>query len=219
MNRQMHCWEGLFRHSLATRTPAIVTAVKRLVLIVLGASAITIVGCSAAEQPIPLASVDLPRMYGGWYIVATIPNFLERGVVGGYDVYSPGTADAIHEDFFMQRGGFDSKKQHFITNIAILPRSNNADWRVKPIWPLRLPFQIYYVDSNYRYTLFGEQNRRWGWIYSRKQIISDSDYRELLTKFEALGYDITRFRKVVQTPDQVGVAGFWSDGVHSSAPR
>jgi apolipoprotein D and lipocalin family protein len=168
----------------------------------------------STKGDLPLAKVDLERMYVGWYIVATIPNLLERGVVGSYDVFSSGEKPGwLREDFYMQRGGFSGPKNHLVGRIQVLPESNNADWRVRPIWPLSLPFKVVYVDPEYRYVLFGEQDRSWGWIYSRTQTISDVEYAALMAKFRALGWDTSLFRKVVQTPDHVGAPGFWSDGV------
>ena len=38
--------------------------------------------------PLPLAHVDLDRMYGGWFLIATLPNSFEKGMVAPYDVYS-----------------------------------------------------------------------------------------------------------------------------------
>lgn len=174
--------------------------------------------CVDAGDPkagtVPLAHVDLGRMYAGWYIVATIPNPLERGVVESFDVLSAGPRPGvIREDFYMRRGGFGAKRNHLVSRIEVEPGSGNADWRVAPFWPIRLPFQIVYADPDYRFVLFGEQNRKWGWIYSRTQTISDTDYTRLLGKFRALGWDTSLFRKVVQTPDQVGAPGFWSDGL------
>jgi apolipoprotein D and lipocalin family protein len=166
--------------------------------------------CATSDRPpVPLAKLELPRMYGGWYIVATIPNFLEHGAVGGYDVYSKGAKpDLICEEFHMQRGGFDKEKKHYVVDIAVRPDTNNADWRIQPIWPLWLPFQIHYVDPDYRFALFGEENRESGWVHSRTREISDQDYDALMARFKDLGYDTTKFLKVVQTPDQIGKPGF-----------
>ena len=168
-----------------------------------------------SKGDVPLAKVDLQRMYGGWYIVATIPNALERGIVGSYDVFSPGKAAlSVHEDYYMQSGGFSGPKRHVGGDIIrVQPGGGNADWRVKPIWPISLPFQIVYVDPDYRFALFGEQDRKWGWIYSRTQTLSRADYERLLEKFRELGWDTSLFRRVVQTPDQLGAPGFWSEGV------
>jgi apolipoprotein D and lipocalin family protein len=172
-------------------------------------------GCTSTTKNdvVPLADVDLERMYGGWYIVATIPNLMERGFVGPYDVYSPGAPGTIREDFTMRRGGFGARERHYVVRIDVLPNRQNADWKVRLFWPVRLPFQIFYVDPQYRYVLFGEQNRNLGWVYSRTRDIAEEDYQALLTRFTALGYDSTRFRRVIQMPEQIGQPGFWSDGV------
>jgi len=105
-----------------------------------------------------------------------------------------------------------------VVSIDVVPGTGNADWRVKPVWPLRLPFQIFYVDPDYRFVLFGEQDRQWGWIYSRERTISEADFAALLDRFKALGYDTSKFRRFVQSPDQIGKPGFWSDGIKPIAP-
>ncbi len=81
------------------------------------------------------------------------------------------------------------------------------------LWPINLPFLVLYTDPSYRYVLFGEENRKLGWIYARTPKIPDGDYTALLARFQALGYQANDFRKFVQTPDQIGQSGVWSDGV------
>ncbi|HZO52744.1 MAG TPA: lipocalin family protein, partial [Bryobacteraceae bacterium] len=125
----------------------------------------------------------------------------------------------IREDFAMRRGGFDSKEHHYVVRIDVLPNTRNADWRVRPIWLVQLPFQVVYVDPQYRYVLFGEQNRNWGWVYSRTRDVTEEDYQSLLARFRAVGYDSTRFRRVVQVPEQIGQPGFWSDGIRTAVAR
>ena len=173
-----------------------------------------------AKGDVPLAKVDLHRVYGGWYIVALMPNPLDHGLVGSYDVFSPaGPRGRIHEEFYFWKGGFGGKRHHFSGNtITVLPDSGDADWRVQPIWPVSLPFQIVHVDPDYRFLLFGEQNREWGWIYSRSRDVSPADYASLLGEFRRLGWDTSRFRKGIQTESEIGAPGFWSDGVVRRGP-
>ena len=185
-------------------------ALRALVL----TAALALAACAAGgRRPLPLAKVDLKAVYGDWYIVATMPNVLERGVAESHDHFAarPG---GIREDYEMRRGGFDRPRQHFVVAIDVLAGTNNADWRVKPFWPVRLPFQVLWVDPDGRFLLFGEQDRRWGWIYSRDQRISDQDYAAMLRRFAALGYETSKFRRTVQFPDQIGQPGVWSDGIH-----
>ncbi len=169
-------------------------------------------GASAAE-PLPLAKVDMSRMYGGWYLVATIPNNFERGLVAPYDVYSKRPDGDIREDFYTRRGSFAAPLKHFVVHDWVRPGTDNAHWRVQVFWPINLPFLVLYTDPDYRYVLFGEDNRSLGWIYSRTPTLPDADYRALLSRFHELGYDEAKFRRFIQTPEQIGQPGFWSDGV------
>jgi hypothetical protein len=72
------------------------------------------------------------------------------------------------------------------------------------------------VDPADQYVIFGEDNRKLGWIYARQTTLSDADYEEALGHLAALGYDPLEFRKIIQTPDQIGQSGFWNDGVRRS---
>ncbi len=156
-------------------------------------------------------------MYGGWYLVATIPNRFERGLVAPYDVYSKRPDGDIREDFYTRRGGFDAPLKHYTVHDWVRPGTGNAHWRVRLLWPFDFPFLVLFVDPGYRYALFGEESRDLGWIFSREPLLSDDDYRGLLARFTALGYDASRFRRFVQTPAQIGAPGFWSDGITPSA--
>jgi apolipoprotein D and lipocalin family protein len=173
-----------------------------------------LLACAGSMRPIPLAPhVDLEAMQGGWYIVATIPNHFEKGIVAPFDVYSLRANGDIQEDFYPRRGGFDAKVRHYTVRDTIVPGSNNAHWRVHIFGPLSLPFLVLYTDPAYRYVLFGENNRSVGWVFSRTPTIDEADYQALLARFAALGYDTTRFRKVIQLPEQIGMPGFWNDGI------
>ncbi len=170
-------------------------------------------GWIADQPPITLAKVELDRMYGGWFLVATIPNAFEKGMVNPYDVYSKRPDGDIQEDFYFRKGSFSAPKKHFEVHDWVRTGSGNAHWRVQVFWPIDLPFLVLYTDPQYRYVLFGEENRKLGWIYSRTQTVPEADYQDLLNHFAALGYDKTQFLKFVQTPGQIGQAGYWNEGI------
>lgn len=169
-------------------------------------------GCDDA-QPLALAeNVDLERVYGGWYLLATIPNEFEKGLVQPYDVYSKRADAKIREDFYVRKGSVDAPQKHYIVHDWVKPGTHNAHWRVQ-FGPINLPFLVLYVDPDYRYILFGERSRNLGWIYSRRPDLSDEDFAMLMQHFRRLGYDSSTFRKFIQHREQIDQAGFWSDGV------
>jgi apolipoprotein D and lipocalin family protein len=164
-----------------------------------------------------LAKVEMDRMYGGWYLIATIKNGFEKGMVAPYDVYSKRPDGDIREDFYVRRHTFSAPLKHFVVHDWVRPGTNNAHWRVQILGPVNLPFLVLYTDPQYRYVLFGEENRKLGWIYARTPTIPETDYQKLLQQFHSLGYDETQFVKFVQTPDQIGQPGVWSDGISRSS--
>jgi apolipoprotein D and lipocalin family protein len=188
-----------------------------LTVIVLAVAGAGLSGCAGPgggdEPPIPLATVDMDRMYGGWFLIATIPNGFEKGMVAPFDVYSRRQDGDIREDLFVRTGSFDAPLKHYVVHDWVRPGTNNAHWRVQLLWPLNFPFLVLYTDPAYRYVLFGEQNRKLGWVYSRTPTIPDADYQALLGHFRALGYDPSVFVKFVQTPAQIGQPGVWSDDI------
>jgi apolipoprotein D and lipocalin family protein len=165
---------------------------------------------AASEPPPP---IDMKRMYGGWYMVATIPNSFEKGIVAPRDAYSERPDGDIQEDFTFKPGSFSAPEKHFTVHDWVLPNTGNRHWRVQVFWPINLPFLVLWVDKDYRYVIFGEDDRKLGWIFSRVQKIPPADYAELLQHFADLGYDPTSLVKFIQTPDDIGKPGYWSDGV------
>ena len=164
-------------------------------------------------DPLPLPHVDMERMYGGWHMIATLPNWFEKGIVEPYDVYSKRPDGDLQEDFTFRQGSFAAAPKHFTVHDWVLPDTNNAHWRVQVFWPLDLPFLVLWVDPQYRYVIFGEEDRKLGWIFSRSEDIPEGDYAELLRRFDALGYDSRKLVKFVQTPEQIGKPGYWSEGI------
>ena len=81
-------------------------------------------------------------------------------------------------------------------------------WRESPFWPLYLSYLILYVDPDYKTALVGYPGRSYGWIFAREPVIDDATYRALLNRMNDQGYDIEQFRRVPQTPRQVGRPGF-----------
>jgi len=192
---------------------------KHFVAILMCGFALASQPASAAQAtPVPLARVELPKMMGDWYLLATMPNFFEKGMVAGHDVYTLRPDGNIREDFDMRRVSFAVKLTRATTRITVQPNTGDADWRVHFFGVVSLPFQVLYVDPQYRFALFGEQNRKLGWVYARTRTISDADYRMLMDRFQALGYDSSKFLKFIQTPEEIGEPGFWSDGVKASPP-
>ncbi len=186
---------------------------RRTLVAFVFATVVAIAPASSRAGSLPPPKVDMERIYGGWYMIATLPNWFEKGIVAPYDVYSKRPDGDLQEDFTFKPGSFAARPKHYTVHDWVLPNTNNAHWRVQVFWPLDLPFLVLWVDPDYRYVIFGEEDRQLGWIFSRTQDIPQADYVDLLRRFDALGYDSGKLVKFVQRPEQIGEPGYWSDGI------
>ena len=183
-------------------------------------SAMAISGCTTTSQPpLQLAQrVDMPCVLGRWYIVATIPNWFEKGMIAPVDAFTLREDGDIQEDFETQWHSFASPRRHYVGRISIRPNTGNAHWRVH-MGPIDLPFLLIDAEKDCRYLLWGENNRSLGWIYSRTPEMNDATYAMLLQRFASQGYDTSRFRKIVQTPGDIPKHDFWTDGIQTVESR
>jgi apolipoprotein D and lipocalin family protein len=74
--------------------------------------------------------------------------------------------------------------------------------------PPEWPKSSLYVDPDYQTALVGYPGRGYGWVFARTPTIDEATYQSLLNRLRDQGYDISQFRRVPQTPQQVGNPGF-----------
>jgi apolipoprotein D and lipocalin family protein len=165
--------------------------------------------CSSDSPPLTLApNVDLSRYAGRWYVIANIPYFAENGNVGSYFDISFHPGDKLTDIYTAHPKSFDAPTKSYTLNGYVVPGTGNARWRESPFWPLYLSYLILYVDPEYQTALVGYPGRGYGWVFARTPVIDDSTYQSLLGRMKDQGYDISLFRRVPQTPDQIGKPGF-----------
>ncbi len=165
-----------------------------------------------AAVPLSTVPVDLPRYMGRWYVIANIPYVAERGFVASRADWALRADGRIDDRFTARKGGFSGPEKSYRFVDTVQPGSGGGNWRVRLIWPIHVTQLTLYVDPDYRYTLLGYPDKSLGWIFSRSPTMDDATYRGLLARLDAMGYDTARFRRVPQTPDQLGQPGFITPG-------
>jgi apolipoprotein D and lipocalin family protein len=165
-----------------------------------------------ADVPLKSVPVDLPRYMGRWYVIANIPYFAERDFVASHVEWTLRDDGKIDDVFFGRKKGFEQKETRHQFLDTVKPESGGGEWSVRLFWPVHVTQMTLWVDPDYRYTILGYPNKKLGWIFSREPTMSDDTYRALLARLDAMGYDTARFRRVPQSPEQLGAAGFQSPG-------
>lgn len=156
-------------------------------------------GCASGPPTIPaVASVDVDRFSGRWYVIAHIPSRPEREAWNAVETYAPPVDGVIATTFTFNKGGFDGPEKVMTPTGFVRETGNGAVWDMQFVWPIRAEYVIVDLDADYTRTIVGRSKRDYAWIMARTPTISDAHYRAALDKLVALGYSLENLRKVPQ---------------------
>ena len=143
--------------------------------------------------------VDLERFMGDWYVISNIPTMFEKGAVNAIETYTWNEEKGIVDVGFTYNADTpDGKLKHMTQKGFIYDTKSNAEWRVQPLWPLKLGYLIIDLAEDYSYTVIGVPNRNYLWIMARESSLSDSVYDAILERVADQGYDLNKILKVPQ---------------------
>jgi apolipoprotein D and lipocalin family protein len=166
------------------------------------ALAAALAGCSTASHP-PLAlagKVDLARFMGDWYVIASIPTFLEKDAYAAVESYRLAPDGRIETTFTFRAGGFDGEPKRYTPRATVADASTNAVWRMQFLWPFSADYRIVHVAPDYSVTVVAREKRDYAWIMARAPALPEDELAALAALLRAQGYDTTKLRKVPQRP-------------------
>lgn len=146
----------------------------------------------------PVASVDLQRFMGDWYVIAHIPSFPERQAWNAVESYRLDQDGRIRTTFQFRKGSFEASLTTMEPVGRVVPGTNNAVWEMQFVWPIQAEYVIVDLSADYSQTLIGRSKRDYLWLMARTPSIADADYKSLVEKAKTLGYDTGKLRKVPQ---------------------
>lgn len=162
----------------------------------------TLTGCSVTPvKQAPLATVprvDLPRFMGPWYVIGTIPWFVERNNVGTMDIYKARPDGKIDITYVFHRKELSAPREEMHAVGTVADTKSNAVWGVQFVWPFKAPYLVIDLAPDYSTTVIGHPSRDLIWIMARQPRIPEETYRALLSKVAAQGYDTNRIVRVPQ---------------------
>jgi len=176
---------------------------KKLLLILF--ISLGLIGCSSNQMfvgssPKPMSVVDyvdLDRFMGDWYIIATIPTFLERGAYNPVETYRRDNDGTISTTFTFNKGSLSGPTKIYRPRGFIKDKRTNAIWGMQFVWPIKADYRIVYLDDNYQQTIIGRSSRDYVWIMARTPMISQQDYSKLVVLVDSLGYDLDDLQKSI----------------------
>ena len=160
--------------------------------------AITVSGCQSMPPIRTAEYVDLDRFMGDWYVIASIPTFIEKNAYNAVESYERDGDDRIATTFSFRKGGFDGKEKVYEPTGFVRDDASNAVWGMQFLWPIKAEYRVVYVDDHYGQTIIGRTARDYVWIMARTPTIPEEDYTRLVALLAEEGYDTTEIRRVPQ---------------------
>ena len=171
-----------------TRRPAIAALLTAIVA-----------GCASTQPAItPVASVDLPRFMGDWYVIASIPTRMERGAHNAVESYALDGDGRIATVFRFRKDGPEGTLETMTPTGFVRPGTGNAVWGMQFVWPVKAEYIIASLADDYADTIVARNKRDYVWIMARTPTLPESRYRQLVSEVAAMGYDTSRLRRVPQ---------------------
>ena len=172
-------------------------------LIFLVMMSIFISGCAtffAQQKELrPSTPIEINRYMGDWYVIANIPTMIEKESVNAMESYRWDESEKrIYIDYSHHNSSPQGQVTSFLQVAWISDAQSNAAWKVRPLWPLQFDYMILDVAQDYSYSLVGVPDRSYVWIMSRQPKMPEEVYSQLVSRAEALGFDISKLRKVPQ---------------------
>ena len=153
--------------------------------------------CASDMAPIkPVAHVDLPRFMGSWYVIASIPSFLEKKAYNAVETYQLQPDGRIATTFRYRKNSFDNPVKTIRSTGFVTPNTGDAVWGVQLVWPIKAQYVVAYLDANYTQTIIARDKRDYVWIMARTPTISQADYDALVARVKQMGYSTGYVRKV-----------------------
>lgn len=154
--------------------------------------------CSSAPELRTVDHVDIQRFMGRWYVIASIPTFLEKDAYNAVETYELDDDGSIATTFTFRKGSFNGELKEFTPRGFVDDDPSNAVWGMRFIWPIKADYRIVHLAPDYSTTIIARNKLDYVWIMAREPQIPDVEYERLVEFVGDIGYDPADLVKVPQ---------------------
>ena len=173
---------------------------KSLLSIIIGLASATAVSAQDTASPAlnVVPSVDLNRYTGTWYEIARLPNQYQNDCAGDvtatYTLLEDGEIKVINS--CRREDGTTMRVEGRAKRASEEEPNSKLKVRFAPSFLSFLPFVwgdywIVELDSAYRYAVIGEPDRKYLWLLARTPELEQAELKEILSRTEQQGYDLS----------------------------
>jgi apolipoprotein D and lipocalin family protein len=167
-------------------------------------TSIALVGGCADMPPDGLAPValvqhvDLQRYAGDWYVIASIPTWVEKGGQNAKESYMLDADGTLPTTFSFNAGAPDGPLKTYHSRAFVMDADSNAVWGERYIWPVKADYRISWLAPDYSEVVVTREKRDYVWIMARTPTIPEADLTRLTAYVGTQGYDVGKLQRVPQ---------------------
>jgi apolipoprotein D and lipocalin family protein len=156
-----------------------------------------------SHQPLKTVDqVDLQRFMGDWYVIANIPNFVEKNAVNSVENYRLEDDGTIAVTFTYHKEDTSKPRKTMKSRGFVAPETGNAQWKIQFFWPIKFPYYVIDLDQDYKFTVIGLPSRKYLWIMARDPYLDKDIYEGIIQRVREQGFDISKIQRVPQNWDE-----------------
>ncbi len=153
-------------------------------------------GCQTMKPIHTVDDVDLERFMGDWYVIASIPTFIEKDAFNAIESYRLDDDGTVATTFKFNKGSLDGPLKQYNPRGFIRDKQSNAVWDMQFVWPFKAEYRIIFLTEDYSQTVIGRTKRDYVWIMARDNTITEADYDRIVNFLRDQNYDLKNLRKV-----------------------
>ena len=191
-------WNGAqpYGHAVDDLHPKINFHAIRVYALTFALAGMLLTGCQTLKPIYTVESVDLKRFMGDWYVIASIPTYIEKDAYNAVESYRLDDDGTVATTFKFNKGGFDGPLKIYTPSGFIQDITSNAVWGMQFFWPFKAEYRIIYLTDDYSQTVIGRSKRDYVWIMAREPSIPNEDYDRILQFLTEQGYKLDKLRKI-----------------------
>lgn len=156
-------------------------------------------GCSMHTKSLKIVdNVNINKFMGDWYVIAHIPAFIEKNAYNAIESYALNKDGTIATTFTFNEGAFDGPRKQYNPKGFVINGTNNAEWGMQFIWPIKAQYKIVYLDDGYQNTIVARDALDYVWLMSRQKKLPPDELLSFTEKIKAMGYNTDNLRLVPQ---------------------
>ncbi len=175
--------------------------ITRLRLVAMSLALLAVMNAPAASPTNdPVARIDPARFAGKWYSLYSIPTFLDKNWRETTENYTPRTDGTGYDVFTTYRKAGETRVRDIRSTLFSKKGRPDGELGAQFFWPVKVPYLIIELPSDYSYMVGGSPNKKMLFILSPHPTLPEATLEGIVARCKARGYDTEKLTSQEHRP-------------------